>query len=81
MELRDVQDVVEVPEVEVLRHSGLGLLCRIGTIRASRTVAVPRLQMRLGTTVRHPGDRGRLVILQSLAQELGLAGPASSVNP
>ena len=81
MEFRDVQDAMEVSDVEGLRHSGLALLCRIGTIGASRMVAVPRLQMRLGTTVRHPGDRGRLVIPQSLAEELGLAGPASSTNP
>ncbi len=76
MELQDVQDVVEVTEVEGLRHSGLSLLCRISTRGGgSRMVAVPPLQMRLGSTVRHPGDRGRLVISQSLAVELGLAGP------
>jgi hypothetical protein len=55
---------------------GLTLICEIGTRRHS----VPHHLIRIGSEVRKFGDRGRLVIPQSLARDLGLVPgrPASN---
>jgi hypothetical protein len=50
---------------------GLTLMCEIGTRRHS----IPHHLVRIGSEVRKKGDRGRLVIPESLARDLGLAPP------
>jgi hypothetical protein len=60
---------VEFNDVEVLDAGGLLLTCRV----SDQIVLVPRLRALPGTTIRRSGDRGRLVLEQDLARELGLA--------
>jgi len=60
---------VEFNDVEVLDAGGLLLTCRV----SDQIVLVPRLRVLPGTTIRRSGDRGRLVLEQDLARELGLA--------
>jgi hypothetical protein len=49
---------VRFDAVEVLRDSGLALLCVI----KGRRVWVPKLQMLQGSRLARPGDRGPLVV-------------------
>ena len=60
---------VEFNDVEVLDAGGLLLTCRV----SDQIVLVPRLRVLPGTTIGRSGDRGRLVLEQALARELGLA--------
>ncbi len=64
---------VELAEVEVLRHSGRALTCRIGNNRAMRIIAVPLRFLGRGSQVRHVGDSGKLVVPRWLAVSLGVA--------
>jgi hypothetical protein len=55
-------------DVEVVRDTGLGLMCRVG----GRAVYVPPLRVLPGSTVRRMGDRGTLVLPLDVAEDLGL---------
>jgi hypothetical protein len=52
----------------LVREGGLALLCDIG----GQQVWVPRSQLLVGTTVRHAGDDGQIVIPSWLARNLQL---------
>jgi hypothetical protein len=67
---------VECPEVEVVRDTGLVLVCRVG----DRQVMIPPMHMLPGTTVRRPGDRGRLVLPRWFAAEIGVEHACASGN-
>jgi hypothetical protein len=67
---------VRCPDVEVVRNTGLVLICRIG----GREVMVPPLHILPGTTIRRVGDRGTLVVPDWVAHELGVAGKCSSAG-
>ncbi len=66
--MMDGADRVEFPDVEVLDAGGLVLKCRID----GKIVYVPPLRMLQGRAIRRSGDRGMLVLEQTLAVELGL---------
>lgn len=59
---------VEFDGVEVVRNTGLVLMCRVG----EKVVGVPPLRTMAGTTISAKGDRGRLVIPREVALNLGL---------
>ena len=54
--------------VEVLRDTGTAFLCLIGT----KQMWVPIAEIRYGSEVAQIGDRGRLIISQWFAQNIGL---------
>ena len=60
-------DVVEFIDVEVLRDTGLVLICAV----QGKRVMVPPRDIQWGSTVSRPGDRGTLIIPRSLAERLG----------
>jgi hypothetical protein len=62
---------VDFPDAEALDTTGIVLRCRV----AGKTVNVPPLRILPGSDVRHPGDRGHLVLPLDLAEELGLVPP------
>ena len=59
---------VEFDNVEIVRDTGLVLMCRVGV----QIVGVPPLRMLPGTTIRAVGDRGRLVLPREVALNIGL---------
>ena len=54
--------------VVVIRDAGTAFLCLVG----KKQVWVPLTEIRYGTDLTKPGDRGRLIISAWLAQNLGL---------
>jgi hypothetical protein len=58
----------EFDGVEVVDHTGLILMCRVG----QKIVGVPPALTRAGTTIADKGDFGRLVVSRGLALNLGL---------
>lgn len=62
-------DAVRLDDVEVLRDSGLALLCVI----RGKHYWVPKAQMLAGTLVKRPGDRGALVVPEWFAADQGIA--------
>jgi hypothetical protein len=62
-------EIVAFESVEGVSETVNGLLCRIG---ARRLEISPRL-LEIGSEVRKPGDRGRLVLARWVAESLGLA--------
>jgi len=58
----------EFEGVQVIRHTGLVLLCRVG----QKIIGVPPQFTLAGTTVASEGDYGRLVLSRGLAVNLGL---------
>ena len=58
----------EFDGVEVVDHTGLILMCRVG----QKIVGVPPSLTRAGTTIAKKGDYGRLVLSRGLAWNLGL---------
>ncbi len=67
---------VQFPDVLVRRETALALVCCIAG--KSHPLALSRIQP--GSTVRHAGDRGVLVLTRDFAVELGLA-PAKEQAP
>jgi hypothetical protein len=65
-----MMDVVMFRAVHVLRDAGTAFFCLIGT----KEVWVPLTEIRYGSEVARIGDRGRLIISQWLAQNMGLRG-------
>jgi hypothetical protein len=59
---------VRFDPVEVLRDSGLALLCLIN----GKECWVPKAQILPGSRVRGPGDRGPLVVPEWFAADQGL---------
>jgi hypothetical protein len=55
-------------DVEVVRRANGMLMLRVG----KRLVAVPVQRVLAGTTVAHPGVRGRLVLGREMALNVGL---------
>jgi hypothetical protein len=64
-------ETVEFRHVEVIDEALTGLLCRIGAQR----VTIPSLLLQPGTTIRHRGDDGTLVIPRWLGIGVGLVWP------
>jgi len=64
----DDENVVTFEDVHVRRDAGLALVCGIG----ANEVWVPKAQLLPGTTVRSPGDRGRLIVPRWFALDQGL---------
>jgi len=58
---------VEFDDVEVI-NAGLVLWCRVN----GAIVAIPPLRLLPGTEIRMAGDRGRLVLPEDVAADLGL---------
>jgi hypothetical protein len=58
----------EFDGVEVITHTGLILMCRVG----QTIVGVPPALTLPGTTIAKKGDYGRLVLSRGLALNLGL---------
>jgi hypothetical protein len=59
---------VRFDDVEVLRDSGLALLCLI----RGKHVWVPKAQLLSGSCVMQPGDRGTVVVPEWFALDQGL---------
>lgn len=59
---------VTFDDVEVLRDSGLALLCVI----RGKHCWIPKAQLLAGTRVRQPGDRGTIVVPEWFAADQGL---------
>lgn len=59
---------VTIEGVEVVRATGLVLMCRVG----EKVVGVPPLRMLPGTTIQTLGDRGTLVLPREVALNIGL---------
>jgi cytochrome c-type biogenesis protein CcmH/NrfF len=59
---------VEIEDVEVLDYGNMVMRCRVG----DRILWAPSLALLLGTNIKYRGDRGRLVLPQDLAVDLGL---------
>ena len=66
----EAAECVEIADVEVLDGGSLVMRCRIG----DRVLWVPSLGTLPGTEIARQGDRGRLVLPQDLAVDLGLVG-------
>lgn len=64
---------VTFDDVELVEANGMTLRCRV----QGKLVIVGSLQALPGTTVRRPGDRGRLMLAPWAVQSLGLTEPAS----
>jgi hypothetical protein len=64
----DGSPVAEFEAVEVIDHTGLILMCRVG----GKIVGVPPALTLAGTTIANKGDYGRLVLSRGLALNLGL---------
>ena len=62
---------VAFDDVEVIAETGLTLRCRI----QGKEVVIGVAQWLPGTTVRHAGDRGRLVLPRWAVDDLGLTPP------
>ena len=60
--------MVTLSGVQVVRESGVALLCRI----EEHVRWIPREQLREGTTIHHVGDTGVLVVPRAFAVEWGL---------
>jgi hypothetical protein len=64
----DGSDRVEFDNVEVVRHTDLIVMCRVGW----KVVAVPRRRILPGTTITRTDASGRLVLPREVALNLGL---------
>jgi hypothetical protein len=60
--------MVTLSGVQVVQESGSAILCRI----EEHVRWIPRKQLREGTTIRHVGDTGVLVVPRTFAVEWGL---------
>jgi len=66
----------EFDGVQVIRHTGLVLMCRVG----EKVVGVPPALTLAGTTIASEGDYGRLVLSRGLALNLGLLSDSGALR-